>query len=269
MHPNPYDPPAASGVEPSVDRAARTAVAEQIRRFLDERTSAFQFDEALDPFQASSDPTVRFVARTVWFHYDDCQDHFVTLAKPEWDYFQRLLLLLESDQQIELVSVRRWSWTQLLALGCLAGFGWCVWRFGWGQHLLAFSIPFGIVSMIIAWLRARIRFRGAYDQILAPFATFAELSTAYRTAAGFAKKRYPHGLAKRRIRSRVAEFGLRLQWYALWLMLSPIPLLVQTLPVSETRTRVKPAARSQVCRSNFIFAADEVGKPEEGHSPQK
>jgi hypothetical protein len=244
MHPNPYDSPAAMGAEASVDRAVRSALAEQIRQFLDERTSAFQFDEALDPFRASSDPTVRFVALAVWFHYDDCQDHFVTLSKPEWDYFQRLLLLLESDQQIELVAERRWSWTQLMALACLVGFGGCVLRFGWGQHLLAFSIPFGIVSMMIARLRQRTRFRGAYDQILAPFATFAELSAAYRTAGGFAKKRYPHGLAKRRIRSRVAEFGLRLQWSALWLMLAPIPLLVQTLPLSETRTRVKSSVSS-------------------------
>jgi len=244
MHPNPYDPPAATGVEPQVDRAARLALAEQIRQFLDEQTSAFRFDEALVPFHASSDPTVRFVARTVWFHYDDCQDHFVTLSKPEWDYFQRLLLLLESDQQIELISERRWSWTELLALGCLIGFGWCVWQFGWGLHLLAFSIPFGIVSMIIARLRERTISRGAYDPILTPFASFAELSEAYRTTAGFAKKRYPRGLARRRIRSGVSEFGLRLQWYAVWLMLSPIPLLVQTLPISETRTRVKPAASS-------------------------
>lgn len=241
MNPNPYDSPTARNAEGVVDRAARDTLAATIRQFLDEQTSAFTFDEALDEFRNSSDSTVRFVTQAVWYHYDDCDDHMVALSKPEWDYFQRLLLLLESDRRITVTSIRRWSWTQFVALGCLLGFGCCIWRFGWGMHLLAFSIPLGLISIIISFLRSHKRATGAYDEILMPFSTFSDLSTTYRATEAFSKKRYPSGLTKRRIRSRVAECGIRIQMYPGWLLLSPIPLLAQTFPLTETRTDINPA----------------------------
>lgn len=242
MDPNPYQSPVAATLNgPLLDREARVALAGRIRQFLDDQTSAFEFDKALDEFRSSSDPTIRFVAQTVWYHYDDCRDHMVTLSKAEWDYFHRLLLLLQSDRQVAITSMRRWSWTQIVALGCLVTFGWCIWRFGWGQHLLAFSIPFGLVSIAISFLRRRHCILEPYDQILTPFASFAELSAAYRTTPGFTKNRYPQAITKRRIRSRVAEFGVQLQFHAAWLLVSPVPLLVQALPLTETRTHIDVA----------------------------
>jgi len=244
MNSNPYESPAGLGKDCVVDRPARNALAATIRQFLEEQTSAFAFDEALQKFHDSTDPTVRLVAEAMWYHYDDCKDHMVALSKLEWDYFQRLLLLLESDGQIALTTELRWHWTQLAALGCLIALGGCVAVFGWGQHLLAFSIPFGLVSIGISRWRQRIRPAEAYDQLLTPFASFAELNAIYRTTAAFAKKRYPRALAGRRIRSRVAAFGVGLQFYAFWLMLSPIPLLVQTLPRTQTRTHVDLAGQA-------------------------
>ena len=240
MDANPYESPAdVLDTDTPPDRAARTALAQTIRQFLDARISAFAFDEALDPFRGSSDSTVRFVAQAVWYYYDDCTDHMVTLSKPEWDYFQRLLLLLESDGQIITTSARRWSWTQLVALGCLIALGWLTWQSGWGPHLWVLSIPFGLVSMALAFLRNRNRSSAVYDPILTPFSSFAELSDILRKTAGFTKQRYPGALSKRRIRSPVAEFGIRLQFFAGWLLFSPIPLLVQSFPRTETRTEVK------------------------------
>ena len=244
MDPNPYDSPTAdtdTDVVVVVDRAQRGALADAIRGFLAEEFTAFEFDDALDAFRDSADPTVEFVTGTVWYHYDDCTDHKVALSKPEWDYFQRLLLLLESDRQVAVARERRWSWTQPVAWACLAGFCACIGLFGWGEHLLAFSIPFGVVSMLISVVRSRMRSKDPYGPIITPFATFTDLSAVYQLATTFTKIRYPGKLAKRRIRSRVAEFGVRLQLYATWLMLSPIPLLVQSLPMTETRTRVEAA----------------------------
>jgi len=239
MDPNPYEPPSADDPEGSVDRPQRDGLADTIRQFLNEEISAFEFDRGLDDYRQSTDPTVRFVSDAVWYHYDDCTDHMVTLSKQEWDYFQRLLLLLGSDGQITVTTTRRWSWTQILAFGCLIAFAWCIWRFGWGQHLFVFAIPFGLVSIFISYARYHTRPSGAYDRILTPFANFAELSVAYRANPAFAKHRYPRIMAKRRIRSALAEFGVNLQMYAAWLLLSPIPLLFQTLPITETRTSVQ------------------------------
>ncbi len=226
---------------PSLDRESRDSLAATIRRFLDGEISAFAFDDALQPCHRSPDPTVRYVANAAWYHYDDCKDHMAALSKPEWDYFQRLLLLLQSDNQVETTTVRHWSWTQLAAIAALLGFAWCIYLYGWGRHLLAFSIPFGLASIAISFFRHRRIAMSPYKPLLTPFSNFQELSHAYRTTAGFAKTRCPAAVERRRIRSRVAEFGARLQLYAVWLMFSPLPLLVQSLPIAETRTRVRSA----------------------------
>lgn len=238
METNPYQSPAEVNAEGGVDRAARTRLADAIRRYLDEQTSAFQFDEVVQEYQDSPDTAVRLVAQAVWCHYDDCVDHRAGLSKPEWDYFQRLLLLLDSESQVEVQRVRRWSWTQLLALACLAGLGWCVWQFGWGFHLVAYLVPCGLVSMALAFLRGR-RKPGPYDRVLTPFASFAELNAAYRTAAGFVKKRFPRTMQVRQVHSKVAMLGVWLNGLALWTLVSPIILLAQVLPQKESTTRVR------------------------------
>jgi len=232
-----------AGVESDdvVDRAARDRLSGLIRQFLSDQMTAFDFDDALYACPESADTTVNFVSHTVWSIYDDCVDHHVALAKPEWDYLQRLLLLLESDRQVTTTSASHWSWTQLVACASLLAFACCIWIFGWGLHLLIFSVPFGVVSIFLSCFRTRIRPTLPYAETLTPFATFTELSATYRSTATFSKNRYPEGLTQRRIRSRVAEFGVHLQMYAAWLTLSPIPLLFQMFPLTETRTSIRTA----------------------------
>jgi hypothetical protein len=220
-------------------REQRDELAGVIRSFLDEQITAFKFDELLDEFRESTDETIRYVTGAAWYHYDDCDDHFVTLSKPEWDYFQRLLLLLESDNQIEITTKRRWHWSQVVALAALAGFLWLAVQVGWGSQLLIAAIPFGVVSISISYLRARTGRDGPYDAVLSPFASFAELKSTFDSVTTFRKTRYPRTLERRRIRSPLLNFAYQLQFFAGWLMFSPVPLLVQTLPVTETRTRIK------------------------------
>lgn len=225
-----------------LDRAARTELAATIRRFLDEQITNFAFDEALlEQFVGSSDPTVRFVASEAWFYYDDYVEHLAALSKPAWDYFQRLLLVLESDRQVVVTRQRHWSWTQGLAAAALVEFAMVVGKFGWGRHLLVFSIPFGLRSVLIWRTNARNRRPGAYDEILTPFASFTELSATYWSTPGFAKQRCPRTIASRRAGSRLAEFGMKLKLGVMWLIFAPVPLLFQTLPRTETRTRVLAA----------------------------
>ncbi len=230
-------PPAPSGGV--VDRRQRDALAAVIRRYMNEEITAFAFDEQLNQFHGSSDDAVCFIAGALWYHYDDCTDHLAVLSKPEWDYFQRLLLLLESDYRLETVSVRRWSLTQLVALIALVGFGWVVIQLGWGTHLLAAAMPFGIVSMAISWFRRATATTGQYDPRLFPFASFADLRTAYEQVA-FKKARYPRHIASRRIRWSLLTKTIELKGYVVWMMLSPLVLLFQTLPIRETHVSAVP-----------------------------
>jgi len=65
-----------------------------IREYLDEKITAFQFDEKLGAYRTSQDETVSAVALEMWSYYDDLKDHNVVALKQEWDYWQRLLLVL-------------------------------------------------------------------------------------------------------------------------------------------------------------------------------
>jgi len=239
MNPNPYDPPNTSMEPPTeiVDRKRRDELATVVRRFLDEDITAFDFDEQLDDFRDSPDSAVRFVAHAVWYHYDDCDDHLVTLSKPEWDYFQRLLLLLESDGGVQTTTSRRWSISQVVAFIALLGFAWVGFHLGWGSQLLVAAIPFGIVSMGISWFRRTTAEVGPYDPIIFPFATFSDLKSTYE-ADTFKKSRYPRHIQSRRIRSPIMNAVYQFQFYVMWSVLSPIALLFQMLPAMETQTRV-------------------------------
>ncbi len=239
MNANPYDPPNTpmESATDIVDRAQRDELATVVRQFLDEDVTAFEFDERLDGFRNSPDSAVRFVAQAVWFHYDDCDDHLVALAKPEWDYFQRLLLLLESNRCVQTTSLRRWSLWQLIAFLSLLGFLWVAFHIGWGYHLLLAAVPFGIISIGISWLRRTTTNVGPYDPIIFPFASFSDLKATYDNVT-FNKSRYPQHIKTRKIRSPFMNGVYQFQFYVIWLMLSPIALVIQVFPPAETHTRV-------------------------------
>ena len=93
-----------------IDRKARSEMCKAIRDYMAEGISAFELDDSLDCIAHDSrDSTVKFVTKLMWFHYDDCKDHKIVASKQEWDYFNRLLLLLESEAEADFVRVRT-SW---------------------------------------------------------------------------------------------------------------------------------------------------------------
>jgi hypothetical protein len=223
-----------------IDREARNDLAALIRRYLAEEIKAFDLDEQLERFRDSDDSGVRFVATTMWFHYDDCNDHFVVASKPEWDYFQRLLLLLESNSTVTHERHRQWSISQIFA-GLL--FAACVWiaiKFGVGSHLLVFFVPFGIASIILARYRRPVIAEGPFDAIVTPFASIGDLRIAYESAGTFRKRHFPRQIERRLIRSPLMSAFWTCHMYVVWAIVAPVPLLLQCAPVSFKYPVVKP-----------------------------
>ena len=223
-----------------VDRRQRSELAATIRRFLHEEITGFEFDELLDPFHDSRDSAVRFVASAVWYHYDDCRDHLAALSKPEWDYFQRLLLLLESDRVVHSETVRRWSWSQLIACLGLLGFVYAALQIGWGYELIAAAVPLGLLSIGISYSRRPSEVDDPYEPMVFPFGSFADLKAAY-VRARFKKARYPGDLDRRPIQPPLLRIIYATWFHALWLILSPVVLGLQMLPRRSTRVRVGAA----------------------------
>jgi len=232
-------PPEPTAVARVVDRVQRDAVATAIRRFLNEELTAFEFDELLWDLPKTTDRVVGFVMAAVWYYYDDCTDHLVALSRPEWDCFQRLLLLLESDADLEITSTRYWSWTQAGAGVSLVALFWGkMYAFGGELPWLVLTIPLGVISLLLTWLRRRIDSPEPAVELY-PFASFGELRLLYRKTTTFRKMRYRQEIEPRKIR-RFGNWQLpaALQFAIFRLVFSPLVLIAQTFPQKDIQRRV-------------------------------
>lgn len=193
-----------------LDRTSRNEIVAALRSYMDEAITAFQFDEKLSAIaHVTKDETVHAVRHALWFHYDDCTDHKIVASKEEWDYFTRLLLLLDSNAEMATVSSRyRWHAKNATAAVLLAVFGMIVVRNGFGSEPMVYSIPFGPPSMLLAWVNARREKRSGKrsEILLSPFPSVGSLLAIRRQLPGFAKRRYPTHLADRRIRESTDLF---------------------------------------------------------------
>jgi hypothetical protein len=224
-----------------IDRQSRNRLVAAITRYMNEEIMAFAFDDEIHQIiYATKDSTVDYVVTSLWYHYDDCKDHLAGLSKEEWDYFQRLILLLESNSEIERVSRRRWSVRQIVAAVALLCFGLCVMRLGIGWHLLAVAVLFGPISVLLSHWRNRSDMTQTQEQLsLLPFSSFAELRAVRKTVAGFSKRQYPSHARIRNVHGPLATMAAWMNLLILWSIGSPLVLLFHALPEKETTTRIR------------------------------
>jgi hypothetical protein len=232
--------------EPIVDRAARDQTADLLEQYLREEIDAFDLDEGLQKIDdETEDKTLDHVILQLWFFYDDFLDHKVTADKEQWDFLQRLLLLLRSDGTLEERTTRRWTIRQVFALLGAAGFGAYLVTLGVDHTLWFAYIPLGILSMVLArWRSREYRKRWRSTAPLDPFSSLAEILTFRRKLPDFRKRRYPRHLQGRQIWGPVFVALMWLPWIGMWLAFSPLVLLFQSLPEKEEHTSVATCACS-------------------------
>jgi hypothetical protein len=225
-----------------IDRTARVQMAKALRSYMDEEITAFAFDQALSEANPSpKDKTARMIADLLWFHYDDCADHKIVASKQEWDFFNRLLLLLESDGEIETIGAsRNWPPSRVAAALLFLAFVFLAIRGGWSGYLMAYAVPFGPPSMLLAWLNARRLRKQTFpaESALIPFPSVGSLLALRRRVPGFRRSRYPKAIADRQIRSPLFAKLMWLPQLMAWCMFAPLVLLVQMLPETHTETRI-------------------------------
>jgi hypothetical protein len=225
-------------------RYDRDALVEVINRYLEEEITAFRLDEQLSQIAArTKDETVQQVVAFLWYHYDDVADHKVVASKEEWDYLQRLLLLLKSDAElVEQTGEKEWTARQAVAIACMAIFVGAAVKSGFGSHLFFVTVPLGGISMLLAHWRSCIETQRVHEQTsLLPFASVAQLLTLRRKVTHFVKAHYPVRLGSRRIRGPVSEGLMWIHSGVGWLLFSPVALAFQMLPEREYRWKVAGA----------------------------
>jgi hypothetical protein len=219
-----------------VDRVARDRVIETFEDFLDDKITAFEFDDRLHEID-SDDQTVQEVIHAAWFHYDDCTDHQVCLSKVGWDFFQRLLLILRSDAEVLHSQAKRWSWDHVLAWTTLAVLAGAVMTKGWSGDLLPLGVLSAIVSLLISFYRRRQEVGLTPGEIAClPFDSSSQIRSLHRETPGFQKRRYRKEIEGRTIRSEEEAAFNGMIWYASAIILSPLILLLQGFPSTVERS---------------------------------
>jgi len=214
-----------------IDRDARKKLVAALDAYMNEQTSSGQLQDILDGI-TTEDPTVQGVAEQLGFHVDYFREHKIVASKEEWDYFNRLRLLLQSDG--EMKTRFRWHWRQGAAFLALTAFIGYIIVTGWGRHLLFAMIPLGLVSLLLTWLRFPVH----VDKSLYPFPSIACLLKLRRRVKDFARRRYPAELAQRRIRPRREEIVTAIPYILLCLLLSPLVLAIHMLPTIEWQGKI-------------------------------
>ena len=214
-----------------IDREARIKLCDAIEAYCGEAITAFEFDDLIFDIEGhTEDETAKQVVQWLWHHYDDIEDHKIVLTKEEWDYFQRLRLLLESDTELSITRKWCWNFRQLIAAISLALFVYLACVTGFDLHLYLLAIPFGLVSIAISdmwWVHEPAE---DVDPKLVPFPTHTALSRVRRQVNWFKKRRYPKFLTDRRIRGDSAESIMWFQTIVGWLLFAPLALLGQSFP---------------------------------------
>lgn len=225
-----------------IDRAARDEVITTFETYLDDQITAFEFDDRLQIVD-SEDQTVNEIIHAAWFHYDDCKDHKVHLTKPEWDYFQRLLLILRSDAELSASEEKRWSWDHALAWVAFTSFIGIAMIAGWGWHLLMWAIPFGIISVLISDFRRRREPIPQEDEIACvPFDSFSQIRQFRQHLPRFVKRRYHSEIEQRTVRGKAEESFNWAFSHCYWILCGPVVLLFQGFPstIDSTFKLTKP-----------------------------
>lgn len=221
----------------TIDRANRDRLIVSINRYLNDETTAFDFDDEIFAIrEATIDRTIHLAVDLLWTCYDDLKDHKVHLTREGWDYVQRLLLVLESDATIELLTRRHWDAAQLWASAALMAVAAVSVALGFQWQLLLLWPVMWCVSLLIFHAR-NVRDEPS-QPLIKPFVSITQIAQVRRRFRRFRKWRYPLRISGRRIRKGWNAIAMGIWLHSAWLMFSPIALLWQSLPRTERQLRV-------------------------------
>ncbi|WP_417388311.1 hypothetical protein [Gimesia sp.] len=169
-----------------IDRERRNQLAALIRRYLDGKATAADFEKCQLENYISADQAVSHVSLEIGFYSENAAS---TLSKEDWDYIQRLLLLLDSNSTVSWKTAPYRLWTQPVAEALLFTCLVIALTTGFTLNLFLYFIPIGLISLLLLYFqspRSKVR---PFEEVVTPFQSIADLGIAY-DSANFVKQRY-------------------------------------------------------------------------------
>ena len=216
----------------AVVREDRDRLALLLSDFMEEKIGSFALDKGLDDLLESKDSAVRELAGQLWFFYDDFADHTIIIDRDGWNWLQRWLLFLKTDEakpwpQDPTPSTSRW-WLAVRFAAVLAGVILSAWALALAmQSYVGISIWLAGTTLAI-WFGRRSSGGSALDPVkqeierCLPFRTSADILRARRLCATFRKKSWPSRLHGKTIRPAWMSFIMGLPAF---LLLWPLVVL--------------------------------------------
>ena len=236
-----------------IDRDIRQKLAGIIEKYLDERISAFAFDEQLQEIE-TEDQSVQEAIEYLWMFYDDLKDHKVLATKEDWNFFQRLLVFLSSDLEISdfyrREKRRKWSFTQGVAGIALLTQLYFLFQ---GLHWFVI-ISLGAVVSLTLWVIQRHSSNRLFSRDehaksrrwQVKFYPFSSVTQMRRIVCktGCQKRAYPDHLKHRTIRDETENTTMKiaglLSFFGLNVFFSPIILLFECFPLTDYILKTQP-----------------------------
>lgn len=182
---------------PIVDREARDRVVLKIRDALAQKSDPFDFCyDILQEVGKTADSTVHQICRWIFFYVDHVEWDIRALTRPQWNLWQRWLLILTADAYLDVTERKVWTNSQSLTLLCLMILVVGTLSLGWSGWTVCFWIGVGLLHEILVRSLAQRQAASQppvdpIDEALWPFASFSELVAVRRSVPGFLKQKYP------------------------------------------------------------------------------
>ncbi|MDR0327001.1 MAG: hypothetical protein LBI05_01755 [Planctomycetaceae bacterium] len=243
-----------------IDRVARNKMVAAIEAYMNDETTAFIFSDALaDIAGKTEDAAVKEASQVLWYFYDDLKDHKMVASKESWNLMYRIILLLQSNVEVEKTWTRQWSSPKIIALGLILLLAWLTWTIGGSGIWMIVWLGTGLLTWEID-RRIRAPFRNEWNDLpnnieVFPFDSVPSIFRAAKSVPDFYKRPFPQELAQRRIRNGLSRFlDVQIHFprpmmlffgFIGWTIVLPVVLLVQLFPLYHCqRTVIVPATGS-------------------------
>ena len=242
-----------------VDRQARDEMVEWLELLISDGIDA-KLDntdyEKLDAWltdnkKHNDDQTVRTVASWILERLNDNDIGPFWESKEEWDWLQRIKLLMRSDGELEWTKKKQWTWRQPVAFVGVITFIIALIFLGFTTSLFWVLVPLEFLLFGLIKFTKRDK-QTQWNENLAPFSSVSEMLFIYRRTQNFAKAKYTYycepqdeNVNGKNIFKILIKIFLYIvlayiftSIFTLVALLSPVLLLALSLPEDASRGRV-------------------------------